>query len=106
MTTVEQVKQSVLEAMKRVSQQDASIQLKPDSISILANDNGLQFSVKFMVTKDSELIDDALKQFFPAVFDIGCSETDELPGDKENFPTPDGFHEWVCVVSDEPLRFV
>lgn len=104
--TVEQVKQSVLEALKRVSQKDSSIKLKPNSISIIANPNGLQSSVQFMVTKDSELIDDALKQFFPAVYDMGCSETDHLPGDAENFPTPEGFHEWVCTVSDNSLRFV
>jgi len=100
MTALEDVKARVEKALNRAKRREKGLDFKDISLK----ESNSDFSLRFLVTKDSGLIDEELKRQFGTVVDIGCSETDGLPEDEGVWPDEDGFHEFVAIIA--PLKIV
>lgn len=61
------------------------------------------FSIRVLVSEDTNLIEQGLGKRYVNVHSIGCSESDAQDGDPDGegvqvWPDSEGFHEWVCCL--------
>ena len=57
-----------------------------------------RFCARFLVNMDNNKIEERMRKTFTLVEDIICSDEGMQPEYDKHFPTPDGFHEFVCIV--------
>ena len=67
-------------------------------LSVRRTDIKTEFSIRTLVSRDLGTIEGELLKRFKAIHDIGCSESDGMPEDKDKWPNKDGMHEWVCIL--------
>ncbi|MFQ5831740.1 MAG: hypothetical protein ACE5H4_03465 [Candidatus Thorarchaeota archaeon] len=96
MTALQDVRNRVQRALERAKKRDGPLDFRGISVKQITDPD--DFSVRFLVTKDSGIIDDELKREFGSVLDIACSETDGLPEDEGVWSDENGFHEYAAIV--------